>query len=201
MDPDARAPTPLPPVFDDEDGDVEMGEEVEGEREELSGALERELFGTGTPMQSHAQSQGGEEDKQEMVAGSGTTKTLDDADYLQFASRDGSVLVKKAEMFVGRQDRDRLVAEAQGVLLACRHLGKDLSLEECYDLCKTEVSAVKSREGGDVPSLTKQEERDDGIQVEQNTVDLLGKPIIAAKTTTLHEKSKTRLTSMEDWLC
>jgi hypothetical protein len=201
MDPEARAPTPLPPVFDDEDGDVEMREEEEREREELSGELERELFGTGTPMQSHAQSQGGEEDQQEVVAGSGTTKTLDDADYLQFASRDGSVLVKKAEMFVGRKDRDRLVAEAQGVLLACRHMGKDLSLEECYDLCRTEVSAVKSREGEDVPSLTKQEKRDDGVQAEQNTVDVLGKPVIAAKTTTLHEESKTRLTSMEDWLC
>jgi hypothetical protein len=201
MDLEARAPTPLPPVFDDEDGDVEMREEEERDREELSGDLERELFGTGTPMQSHTQSQGGEEEKQEVVAGSGTTETLDDADYLQFASRDGSVLVKKAEMFVGRKDRDRLVAEAQGVLLACRHLGKDLSLEECYDLCRTEVSAAKSREGEDFPSSTKQEERDDGVQAGQNTVDVLGKPVIAAKITTLHEESKTRLTSMEDWLC
>jgi hypothetical protein len=201
MDPEARAPTPLPPIFDDEDGDVEMREEGEGEREELSGELERELFGTGTPMQSHAQSQGGEEDQQEVVAGSRITKTLDDADYLQFASRDGSVLVKKVEMFVGRKDRDRLVAEAQGVLLACRHLGKDLSLEECYDLCRTELSTVKSREGEDVSSLTKQEERDDGVQAEQNTVDVLGKPVVAAKTTTLREESKIRTTSIEDWLC
>jgi hypothetical protein len=63
MDLEARAPTPLPPVFDDEDGDVEMREEEERDREELSGDLERELFGTGTPMQSHTQSQGGEEEK------------------------------------------------------------------------------------------------------------------------------------------
>jgi hypothetical protein len=136
-----------------------------------------------------------------MVAGSGTTKTLDDADYLQFASRDGSILVKKAEMFVGRKDRDRLVAEAQGVLLACRHLGKDLSLEECYDMCRTELSTVKSREGEDVSSLTKQEERDDGVQAEQNMADVRGKPVIAAKITTPREESKIRPTSMEDWLC
>jgi hypothetical protein len=192
MDPEARAPTPLPPVFDDED--VQMGEEKEGEGEELSGELERELFGTGTPIQrNNVQSHGGEGDKQEVVAGSGTTKTLDDADYLQFASRDGSVLVRKAEMFVGRKDRDRLVAEAQGVLLACRHLGKGL--------CRTELSAVKSREGEDVSSLTKQEERDDGVQTEQNMADVLGKPVIAAKITTPREESKIRPTSMEDWLC
>jgi hypothetical protein len=205
MDPEARAPTPLPPAFDDDESRGEAGGKEEEERREeegreLSYQLERELFGTpireGNTRRSSEFSEG-----EGQAVDSGTPKVSDGPDCFQFASQDGRlVLVRKDELFIGHKNKDGLISKLEGIVLAYQHLDKELSLEKCHELCGTELSA-KSHKGEEVSNSTKQEKKEDGNRAEQIMVDVLEKPGIVVRTQTPRKEGKFTLASLKGWMC
>lgn len=188
MDPEARAPTPLPPVFDDDDGEEEEHGEQEGGK--LSNELERELFGTSV-RESSAYASDELQGWEGKAVRDGRGEILNGPDCFQFASRDSIVSVSRDELFVGRRNRDRLVAKLEGVVLAYKLLGMNLSLEDCSKLCETELSKDKpyKRE----PSIS--------TKGDEIMIDTLEKPSIAIQMQIPRKEGEFRPTTRKGWLC
>ncbi|KAJ4321552.1 hypothetical protein N0V94_002873 [Neodidymelliopsis sp. IMI 364377] len=110
LDPQARAPTPLLPMFlddNEEDSDlVDAPSLTEG-----SNSIETDLH---------------------------NYRPAQDEHFLSFASDDAinqSLIIHRDDLFASHQHRDSLLSKCEHILAASKLAGTNLSLEECYKLC------------------------------------------------------------------
>jgi hypothetical protein len=58
------------------------------------------------------------------------------------ATKKTSIPIHHDELFNGSENRERLLGKIEGIQLASRHAGTELSLAECYKLCGIEYTGA-----------------------------------------------------------
>ncbi|KAF1946565.1 hypothetical protein EJ02DRAFT_508465 [Clathrospora elynae] len=120
-DPVARAPTPLPPMLlgdDDEEGATQ---------------LHRSRRSTSNPRDSDQKIE----------------NSLDISRIFTFAINGGkTVTVRHNQLFRGHADSEHMISKMEGILIASRHAGVSITMEECYQLCAISDSADKGKKVG-----------------------------------------------------
>jgi hypothetical protein len=127
LDPAARAPTPLPPMF--------LEDDVEGEGARPRTSNIGELEHTPTSSSQRVTSTLPVTPVRKTIA---SGKRADSPPEFMFASDsvDGTpIKVSQTELLRGYENRERLLGKIEGIQLASRRKGIELSQADCYRLC------------------------------------------------------------------
>ncbi|CAO2656226.1 Nn.00g050290.m01.CDS01 [Neocucurbitaria sp. VM-36] len=140
-DPASRAPTPLPPWFpgDSEDDSTKQTTTIQRNERRLTAHLNPVLNGPTLPRYDKRMAESTMAQSEAMTngVGDGQSVTMPRTFTLSScsSSKDGPVPVCQDELFCGHTNREQLISKMEGILIACRHTGIELSREECHRLC------------------------------------------------------------------
>jgi hypothetical protein len=126
MDPDARAPTPLPPMLLEDDVEGVSLEPLMSD----SGKLEHRMGSNQRSPSTLPATPGGKTIPPGRRADS-PTEFMFASDFV-----DGTpIKISQTELLCGYENRERLLGKIEGIQLASRQKGTELSQAGCYQLC------------------------------------------------------------------